>query len=195
MHPEVQDREDRALQEKKRRIAQAAKAVFLKYGYRRVTMSDLASAAGMSRPALYLVFSKKEDVFGAVVRELAHDISDEVKAGIASLRSPLEKLKLACEIWMVRSFDQVQQSEEVREVYEGGHEFAREAVAEAMALFENDLATVIELLPKGALPKSIAPRQAAHLLVASIAGVKQTCRNSAELRDKIHALIALVVRT
>ena len=71
---------------KKKRIIGAAKSVFLKYGYRRVTMSDIASAAEMSRPALYLVFSRKEDVFGGVVRELAREISGEV--GPARSASP-----------------------------------------------------------------------------------------------------------
>ena len=46
----TEKRGDSALQEKQERIIRAAKGVFLKYGYTRVTMSDLAQAAGMSRP-------------------------------------------------------------------------------------------------------------------------------------------------
>jgi len=181
--------------EKKKRIVGAAKSVFLKYGYRRVTMNDIASAAEISRPALYLVFSKKEDVFGRVVRELAREISAEVNRGLASIKSPLEKLKFVCEVWMVRTFDWITESEEAREIYEGSHEFAPEAVAESILTFERDLTTAIALLPKGALPKGIPDSRAAHLLAAAITGVKKTCRTSAELREKIHALIAMMVRT
>lgn len=50
-------------------------------------MNDIAAAAGMSRPALYLVFSKKEDVFGGVL-ELARKKSGGVHRGLCSIKSP-----------------------------------------------------------------------------------------------------------
>ena len=80
------------------RIVDAAKAVFLKYGYTRVTMSDLADAAGMSRPALYLVFAKKEEVFRGVIRQMAGEIADAVHARVGTIRSPLEKLKFVIDL-------------------------------------------------------------------------------------------------
>lgn len=182
------------LDDKKLRIINAAKGVFLKYGYRRVTMNDLAEAAGMSRPALYLVFPKKEDVFCGMVRELARGISEEVTGGLESIKTPMEKLKFVCEVWMVRSFDWVNESPEAREVFESSHEFAGEAVNESLAVFERDLASVIELFPKGTLPKGISHSHAAHLLAGAIMGIKRTCKTSDELRKEIHALIGMMIR-
>lgn len=49
--------------ETRQRVRDAALGVFARHGYRRTTMADLAGAAGMSRPALYLVFPGKEAVF------------------------------------------------------------------------------------------------------------------------------------
>ena len=184
----------RAPEDKRQRIVNAAKAVFLKYGYGRVTMNDLAQAAGISRPALYLVFSKKEDVFRAVVRQMAHEVSAEANKEVAALKSPLEKLKCVCEVWMVRPFDWMNESPEAKEVFESSHEFAREAVADAMALFEGDLKSVIDLFPKGTLPKGISHKRAAHLLVGAVAGIKKTCTSSVELREKIDDLIAMTIR-
>jgi len=184
-----------APEDKKQRIVNAAKAVFLKYGYGRVTMNDLAQAAGISRPALYLVFSKKEDVFRAVVRQMAREVSDEANQGLGAVKSPLDKLKYVCEVWMVRPFDWLSQSPEAREVFESSHEFAQESVAEAMALFEGDLKSVIDLFPRGTLPKRISHKGAAHPLAGAIAGNKKTCSSSAELREKIHDLIAMTIRT
>lgn len=51
----------------------AAIATFSRYGYRRCTMADVAAAAGMSRPALYLLFCGKEKVFRAVAETLLAD--------------------------------------------------------------------------------------------------------------------------
>ena len=51
---------------KRQRILDAAMCVFLSYGYRRVTMDDIAQASDMSRPTLYLLFKNKTDIFRAV---------------------------------------------------------------------------------------------------------------------------------
>jgi AcrR family transcriptional regulator len=42
--------------DKRTRILAAARSVFLRYGFKRVNMNDIADAAGVSRPALYLLF-------------------------------------------------------------------------------------------------------------------------------------------
>jgi len=190
----IASQDESRLDDKKMRIINAAKGVFLKYGYRRVTMHDLAEAAGISRPALYLVFPKKEDVFCGVVRELARGISEEVMRGLESIKSPIEKLKYVCEVWMVRSFDWMNESPEAREVFESSHEFAGEAVNESLAVFERDLASIMELFPKGTLPKGMSHAHAAHLLAGSIMGIKKTCKTSDELRKEIHALITMMIR-
>ncbi len=49
-------------------ILRSAFAAFAQYGLRRTSMADIAKGAGMSRPALYLHYSGKEDIFKALVR-------------------------------------------------------------------------------------------------------------------------------
>ena len=58
---------------KKETVFAAAYDVFSTYGYRRTSMNDIAQAAGMSRPALYLLFDNKESLF----RELAADLQTQ----------------------------------------------------------------------------------------------------------------------
>ena len=53
--------------DKKTKILTAALSVFLRYGYRRVNMNDIAEAAGISRPALYILFRNKEEIFAGVI--------------------------------------------------------------------------------------------------------------------------------
>ena len=50
--------------DKKKTIANAAFEVFATHGFRKTSMQLIAEKAGMSRPALYLHFESKEDVFG-----------------------------------------------------------------------------------------------------------------------------------
>lgn len=59
--------EDIAAADPKRvRILDGAMKVFLAYGFSRTTMDDIARAADMSRPALYLQFKNKTDIFRAI---------------------------------------------------------------------------------------------------------------------------------
>lgn len=51
---------------KRARVLDGAMRVFLNYGFSRTTMDDIARAAEMSRPALYLLFRNKSDIFRAI---------------------------------------------------------------------------------------------------------------------------------
>ena len=60
------DNEDR-----KQRILDAAANLFVHYGYDKTTVSDIAREAGVSKGAIYLHFTSKEDLFeGLLIREM-----------------------------------------------------------------------------------------------------------------------------
>jgi AcrR family transcriptional regulator len=74
--------------ERRARIVAAAITAFSRFGYRRCAMADIAAAAGMSRPALYLVFPGKEAVLRAVGAQLLADAAASAEAAWP-LESPL----------------------------------------------------------------------------------------------------------
>lgn len=51
---------------KRQRVLAAAAEVVFAYGYQRTSMDDIARAAEVSRPALYLLFRNKTDIFRAI---------------------------------------------------------------------------------------------------------------------------------
>jgi len=53
---------------KRQQILVGATAIFSRYGYARTTMGDIVAEAGISRPALYLLFPDKEALFTVVIR-------------------------------------------------------------------------------------------------------------------------------
>ncbi len=55
-------------EEARNRIVSAAVQVFREKGYRQATMDDVAKNVGVSKGALYLYFTSKEDLFGAICR-------------------------------------------------------------------------------------------------------------------------------
>jgi AcrR family transcriptional regulator len=57
-------------------VLQAALGVFVRFGYRKTSMDDVAQAAGISRPGLYFLFTSKQELFrAAVVRALEADLA------------------------------------------------------------------------------------------------------------------------
>ena len=70
-------------------IVTAALGQFMAYGFSRVTMDDIAQAAGMSRPALYQFFRNKQDIYEAgatAMREKSIALLGEVLARPGSPR-------------------------------------------------------------------------------------------------------------
>jgi AcrR family transcriptional regulator len=65
----LRDDSDDAL-DRRSRILEGAGKAFLRYGFERASMADIALGAGVSRTALYHYFPGKEDVLRAVVDEL-----------------------------------------------------------------------------------------------------------------------------
>jgi AcrR family transcriptional regulator len=179
--------------EKKARVLEAAESVFLRFGYRRTTMGDLAAAAGMSRPALYLVFCNKEEVFEAVLRSFTARTLEEIRQGVDSRPTPQEKLRFAFELWAVRPFGFFEASPELREPLHGGLTFAREAIDQAIAAFEVELVGILAPLSATAPAKALPPGQIARVLTRAVHGFKESAQDADELRAMIDGLLEMVL--
>jgi AcrR family transcriptional regulator len=177
--------------EKEAKVLEAARSVFLRYGYRRTTMGDIASAAGISRPALYLLFCNKERVFEAVLRKFVANVLEEVRIGVAKQGTPIEKLRLAFELWAVQPFALMIDSPDARDLVQCGFEFADKAMMQGYDAFEALLISILETFP-GPRPAG-APNleQIAHVLTISVRGFKGAAHSVPELREMIDALLNL----
>lgn len=55
--------------DRRSRMLESARAAFLRYGFERSSMADIATGAGVSRTALYHYFPSKEEIFRSVVED------------------------------------------------------------------------------------------------------------------------------
>ncbi|MGI4813310.1 MAG: TetR/AcrR family transcriptional regulator [Janthinobacterium lividum] len=75
--------------ERRQRVLDAASLTFIRYGYRKTSMDEVAVAADISRQGLYFYFSNKEDLF----REAMHKaLSDGFSAAVARLENRAEPI-------------------------------------------------------------------------------------------------------
>ena len=80
---------------KQHAILVAAWQAFATYGFRKTSMDDIARGAGMSRPAVYLHFKGKEEIFRSLVSHYYQGASADVATALAEPGSPAEQLKRA----------------------------------------------------------------------------------------------------
>ena len=167
-------------------VLDAALGVFSAYGYRRTTMADLARAAGMSRPALYLLFANKEALFRALAARL---LSRQLAAAVDALDDTgpaarvLERAILARDLAVFRLFAASPHGAEV--AAEGNARIA-DLHAEAEAEFAHALARWLEAR-RGAKPESTA-----RMVAASAHGIKETAPDEAAYVDLVGRLAEVV---
>lgn len=81
--------------EKRRRILDAARLLFVRDGLRGTTMEAIARAAGVAKPTLYGYFSDKDAVFTGVLDELTEALTAGFEAGMAGPGGVAERIGAA----------------------------------------------------------------------------------------------------
>ena len=76
-------------------ILEAARELFAKEGYERVSMRRIGVEVGCSPMAMYQYFSSKEDLLVSICEETYEFLEQEQMAKIAACVSPLERLRAA----------------------------------------------------------------------------------------------------
>ncbi len=73
-------------------IVAAARECFLRFGYAKTSFADVAQAAGISRPLIYLHFKGKDELLGAVFTTVFEERYPAVERTLAANMTPAAKL-------------------------------------------------------------------------------------------------------
>ncbi len=80
-------------QAKETAFLEAAFSVFCAVGVKKATMQMIASKAGVSRPALYIVFKSKDDITRAVIMSLYERAAQELALKLTNRQAPEDSLQ------------------------------------------------------------------------------------------------------
>jgi AcrR family transcriptional regulator len=168
-------------------IVGAATSVFLRYGFGRTTMADIAQASGLSRPTLYLTFPDKESVFRAVIEAMIEAKMAQVRTGISGLPTLGEKLLYACNAWAAEGYELVQAHPDARDMFDLGFE----PVCAGYQAFQDFIAAIVRD-SAGRAVLGIPPAKLARSIVYALKGFKDIAVDSADLRSLIATHVAVV---
>src|SRR5689334_14963481 len=163
--------------QRRQRVLEAALGVFLRYGFKKTSMDEVARAADLSRQGLYGHFASKEELFRATVQ---YALDAALSAASARLRDP----DAAIDARLIGGFDEwtgryvgMLQGADVAELIELRDTLVGGLVTEYEELFLDAVTRAIRAsgLVAAYKPAGLTARQLAETLNATARGLKHSC--------------------
>jgi AcrR family transcriptional regulator len=177
-------------------ILEAATGVFLRYGFKKTSMDDLARAAGISRQGLYLYFATKEALFKEGVLKL-------VAATRAAGRAALAREELDVEERLLGAFEAVhglaigqEGAEHMNELMETAAQLVGPVTREMEQGLVADVTRVLRSTGVAARWKDagVSAKDLAEHLYATSYGAKHCVSTSPEYHDRMRVAVRVVCR-
>ena len=136
------------MEDRRPKVLEVALDLFVRHGFKRTTMGDIAEAADMSRPSLYLLYSNKEEIFRSVIENHYEEALEKAWTRIKHAKRLTEKLEAVLRTWVIEPFELVRRSPDARELYECAHSFALDVRERLMGLLISQLEEVLASSPE-----------------------------------------------
>ncbi len=177
--------------EKRKRILESAFEVVLRYGYQRMTMDDVAKAAAMSRPALYLHFSNKGEIYRAIASDM---MGQAVAAARSALQGPGDieaRVFAAIKCGILDPTEFLLATPHGSELMEMKDQLAADIIKNWHAQKAAMIAAALDAAGCGKA-KGLTGVQLANILLDGLDGLKMRAASAEERRDGAKALVRLV---
>ena len=182
--------------ERRAAILDAAMRVFLRYGFKKTSMDDLARAAGLSRQGLYLHFPTKEALFKAAVSSLVGSLRDAFRAALSADEGDIEDKLVTAFVGANAHALLGPGAEHMNELLEAATSLVGDELRHLEQDTVSDIARALSRSGVAARWKSegISANALAENLYATSHGLKQRVGSEAEYRDRMRVAVRLVCR-
>lgn len=178
------------------RILEGATKVFLAYGFQRTTMDDIARACELSRPALYLQFRNKTDIYRALAQEFIR-VSQQQSAEILASDKPLaERLGGAICGTLLGMMEEIEESPHGADLFDIKSSLAPDMIAQArgrlLAMFTQAIEKEAESLGTRLEERGFDGHTLACLLLDTLEGAKPYLENAQARQDLANKLVRVI---
>ncbi len=171
-------------------VLDAALDTFARYGYRKTSMEDVAGAAAISRPGLYLLFGSKQELFTAAVTQALDRSLAAASEVLADPGQPLgDRLLGAFDQWSGRYIGAM--SREVHSMAEEYPDLLGPIVAEYPRRFAAFVHAALAESPDQV--SSLRSAAVAQTLISASIGIKQQVSTRAAFLERLAIAIDLLV--
>lgn len=176
-------------EQKRAKIFDAAADVFAQYGFRRTAMNDIAEAAGVSRPSLYLVFENKESLFRELAAFRQTQAIDQAVLVLSADAALADRVIGAILAYEKEYYEPVAQSPHGAELMDINQSIAGDLMQKGYERLVDSLARALEeSAARGEVAFSevaLKPNAYVELLMSSIGGLKKKARSTSDFRRRI----------
>lgn len=171
-------------------VLAAALDTFARYGYRKTSMEDVARAAAISRPGLYLLFGSKQELFSAAVTHALDRSLAAVSEVLADTTRPVrDRLLDAFDQWTGRYLGAM--SREVNSMAGEYADMLGPVAAEAPSRFAALLNAALAGSPDPA--KAARSAAVAQTLISTSIGIKHEVTTREAFLERLAIAIDLIV--
>lgn len=183
-------------EQKTTHILDAALPVFVRFGFRKTSMADIARAAGISRASLYLSFNSKEELFRAGSIRAHTRTLDEVEAVLAGQGNAFDRMEIAIAVFQRELIAPFGGSADAEELFAANMALAADITLDARAKLLSMLTrTLIGAAESDEIdlePLQAPAAQLATIIVAAMDGIKHAPGNGSSLRDDTKLFMRLL---
>jgi AcrR family transcriptional regulator len=177
--------------EKRKRILDCALEVVLRYGYQRMTMDDVAKACGMSRPALYLQFKNKGEIYRAIGVDILARTLESARQALEGEGGIEARVFAAVKTGILDPTEMMLATPHGSELLDMKHRLAGDLIKDWHAQKAAMLAQAFEA--SGTVKaKGLTGLQLAHILLDGLDGLKLRATTAQERLNGAKALVRLV---
>ena len=173
-----------------RRLAtvEAASAVFLRYGYARTTMAELAAAAALSRPTLYELFPGKDDLFGAVIDRLSQQTLQRYRDTLPRRKTLRRKLHGFCRDWATHGVRLIELHPDAKDLFDLRFPAVRQ-------MYEDFVQLLVEILRSEEPSNGMTVEKIERNLVFSLRGLKDAARDVQHMESLVELQVDVFLAT
>ena len=162
-------------------------------------MNDIAQAAGISRPALYLMVENKEDLFSEVVTFRFNKGIDKAISTLSESGSIAERIAASILAFEKIFYEPVVESSHGAELMDMSSSIAADLMKKGQnrleGVFSQALEEAISTGEVGFSNMPMKPLAFIHLLIASIGGLKKQATSIEGLRCQISELVGIFFKS
>lgn len=176
---------------KEAKVEAIAFKLFLRHGFRKVTMSDIAQACAVSRPTLYATFPNKEAIFAAIVTRHAHERLARTEQMLRERSGTKARLEAILDAWVIEVYPLSSASENAAELSRCAPTFAPEATALVWHTVEAQIAATLRAEARPRADPAVA--ELACVLALAAKAAKTASASLPELRRLVRGLIGMTL--
>ena len=169
-------------------IIDAAIQQFSLYGAKRVTMSDIASQAGISRQTLYASFSNREEIVDAVIQTMMQRNIEKIIEAWATASDLDQKLDIYFDHAIIFPFEMIQRLPDIKDMIFGSDSTSQLTIHACSQKNQQVLANMLKEHETTIVNSGQSVEQLAKFLQQSAMNFKSSSQDMAELKTMLTSL-------